>query len=219
MLPRTLEPEVMESAQDALDYDAMDHREVNRVFVRDFLATGPEVSETLDLGTGTAQIPIELCRQSAEARVVAIDLSTEMLLVAKANVEVASLRDRILLDCRDAKRLPYAASRFSAVISNSIIHHLPEPAPSLSEAVRVLRVGGRLFVRDLARPDSAAHVSALVEQYAAGANEHQRQLFGASLHASLNLEEIRELVAALGFAPETVQLTSDRHWTWSAFKP
>ncbi len=219
MLPRTLEPEVMESLQDALDYDSMDHREVNRAFVRDFLAASPDLEEVLDLGTGTAQIPIELCRQSAEGHVLAIDLSAEMLLVAKANVEVASLRDRIMLDRIDAKGLPYADGRFSAVISNSIIHHIPEPAPSFAEAVRVTRSGGRLFFRDLARPDTAEQVRTLVQQYAVGANEHQRKLFGDSLHAALNFDEVQKMVGQLGFSPETVTLTSDRHWTWSAIKP
>lgn len=219
MLPRTLEPEIMESLQDALDYDSMDHREVNRAFVRDFLAASPDLEEVLDLGTGTAQIPIELCRQSAEGRILAIDLSAEMLLVAKANVEVASLRDRVMLDRIDAKGLPYAAGRFSAVMSNSIIHHIPEPAPSFAEALRVTRSGGRLFFRDLARPDTAEQVRTLVQQYALGANEHQRKLFGDSLHAALSIEEVRELVGALSFSPETVSLTSDRHWTWSAIKP
>ena len=33
MLPRTLEPEVMDTPDDARDYDAMDHAEVNRLFV------------------------------------------------------------------------------------------------------------------------------------------------------------------------------------------
>ena len=37
MLPRTLEPEVMDTAEEAVDYDAMDHGEVNRRFVGDFL--------------------------------------------------------------------------------------------------------------------------------------------------------------------------------------
>lgn len=219
MLPRTLEPEVMETLEDALDYDYMDHAEVNRKFVADLLATAANLDETLDLGTGTAQIPIELCRQSPQARVLAIDLSTEMLLVARANIEVASLRDRIMLDCVDAKGLPYADARFSAVISNSIVHHLPDPAPALAEAARVLRSGERLFIRDLARPDSEATVRKLVNLYAAGANDHQRKLFADSLHAALSLAEIQAIVTALGFATETVALTSDRHWTWSAIKP
>ena len=39
-LERVLEPEVMESHQEAVDYDAMDHSEVNRIFVDDLLADG-----------------------------------------------------------------------------------------------------------------------------------------------------------------------------------
>ena len=50
--------------------------------------------------------------------------------------------------------------------------------------------------------------------YAADANAHQRQMFADSLHAALNLAEVRGLVSALGFDPATVQQTTDRHWTW-----
>jgi len=218
MLPRQLEPEVMDTAEDALDYDRMDHREVNQRFVADFLAAAPNLDEVLDLGAGTAQIPIALCRSIDEGRVLAIDLSAEMLLVAKTNVEVAGLRDRIMLQLVDAKGLPYPDGRFSAVMSNSIVHHIPDPAPALAEAVRVTRNGGRLFVRDLARPDDEATLQSLVERYAAGANDHQRRLFADSLHAALTVAEMQEIVATLGFSRDTVSMTSDRHWTWSAIK-
>ena len=90
-LARIYEPEVMDTTHDALDYDQMDHAEVNRRFVSDFLnalavAGISDEIEVLDLGTGTAQIPIELCRQNANLRVVAIDLSVEMLKIAAENV-------------------------------------------------------------------------------------------------------------------------------------
>jgi hypothetical protein len=57
-----------------------------------------------------------------------------------------------------------------------------------------------------------------VGQYAADADAHQRQMFADSLHAALTLDEVRAAVQSLGFDPDTVQLTSDRHWTWSARK-
>ena len=37
MLPRTLEPEVMDTREEAVDYDSMDHSGVNRVFVDDLV--------------------------------------------------------------------------------------------------------------------------------------------------------------------------------------
>ena len=47
MLPRTLEPEVMDTAEEAADYDAMDHSEVNRVFVDDLLAAVSNQASTV----------------------------------------------------------------------------------------------------------------------------------------------------------------------------
>jgi len=218
MLQRFLEPEVMDSESEAVDYDSMDHREVNARFVSDFLALQPDVSEVLDLGTGTAQIPIELCRVQTGAKVLGIDLAQSMLVVGRRNVEQAGLADRVHLERVDAKGLPYADGRFSAVMSNSIVHHIPHPQGVLAEMVRVAAAGAVLFVRDLLRPTDLPTLTGLVEIYAAGANAHQRQMFADSLHAALSLTEIRSTITALGFAAESVQQTTDRHWTWAARK-
>jgi len=169
----------------------------------------------LDLGTGTAQIPIAICRRTRALRIMGIDLATHMLNLGRVNVEVAMLTHCIWLDRVDAKQLPYAAAQFQAVISNSIVHHIPEPRAVLAEALRVLAPGGLLFVRDLMRPEDDDAVRRIVEVYAAGANEHQRRMFDDSLRAALSLGEIRDLAVSLGCAGEDVQATSDRHWTWA----
>ncbi len=225
-LARILEPEVMDSVEEARDYDSMDHSSVNRIFVDDFLETlreandtWPGVSPILDVGTGTAQIPIELCRRDSRAIVTALDAARHMIELAERNVRAAGLEKRIHLHHADAKRLPFDAGVFAAVISNSIVHHIPEPAIVLAEMVRVLKPGGVLFVRDLLRPANEATLRHLVQVYAAGANEHQRQMFGDSLHAALTLEELRVLVARIGFDPIAVRQTTDRHWTWIGRKP
>jgi hypothetical protein len=88
------------------------------------------------------------------------------------------------------------------------------------EAVRVTNVR-ILFFRDLLRPNDENELQALVDRYAPAAGvsneaEHQRKMFADSLHAALTLDEIRGLVAELGFPPAGVDQTSDRHWTWIA---
>src|SRR5438309_99870 len=103
MLARVLEPEVMDSPAEARDYDAMDHSAVNRVFVSDFLAVWNGSNPILDVGTGTAQIPIELCRREARAEVQAIDLAEAMLRVGRDNVRRAGLEGRVRLERCDAK--------------------------------------------------------------------------------------------------------------------
>lgn len=216
LLQRTLEPEIMDSPQDAREYDSMDHSEVNQVFCRDFLDARlePDGSSILDLGTGTAQIPIALCHSAPICQITAIDLADSMLTLARENVVRAGFSNRIQLAKMDAKKLPYPDNHFDAVISNSIIHHIPEPLIVFSEAVRVVKPGGLLFLRDLLRPPVEPAVVRLVKIHAAQASQYQQELFAASLRAALNEHEVREIVKSLGFPSHTVRQSSDRHWTW-----
>ena len=112
--------------------------------------------------------------------------------------------------------MPFADAAFDVVMSNSIVHHIPEPFAVFAEMARVVQPGGLLFVRDLLRPDSLASLQWFVQQYTGEANAHQQKMFADSLHAALTLDEVRAMVARLGFDAASVQATSDRHWTWSA---
>lgn len=221
MLPRVLEPEVMDTVADAVDYDAMDHTHVNRVFVDDLLQVWPVPSRhcrVFDAGTGTAQIPIELHRRGVAAEIVAADAATEMLRLAERNIAVAGFSNTIQCRLCDCKALPDADAAFDVVMSNSIVHHIPDPSLVFAECWRILKPGGVLFVRDLHRPRDLAEWDRLVDLYAGAATPHQRQLFRDSLQAALTVEEIQALVAALGITPAEVRMTSDRHWTLIAQK-
>lgn len=223
MLPRTLEPELMDSPDEARDYDEMDHAEVNRRFVDDLLsatqASGQSIlGDVLDLGTGTALIPIELCRRVCDCRVMAADAAISMLELARYNVEIAGLSERVQLAHVDAKRMLFADDMFDVVMSNSILHHIPEPLTVLREAARVLKPGGLLFFRDLLRPPSAGEIDRLVATYAGNENAHAQQMFRDSLHAALTLDEARVLAERIGVPGEKIEQTSDRHWTLAARK-
>jgi ubiquinone/menaquinone biosynthesis C-methylase UbiE len=218
-LDRVLEPEVMDSEEEARDYDLMDHAAVNAAFCDDLLALAPDLSSALDLGTGTALIPIEICRREGDARIVAIDLAPSMIALAKKNVERAGFASAISIELVDAKSMPYRDGAFRCAISNSILHHIPDPMPALREALRVTQPGGWLFIRDLLRPDNDEQVSALVDAYARGASERQRLLFDASLRAAFTLSELRDLAARLGIPERALRQTSDRHWTLAWMRP
>ena len=231
-LKRVLEPEVMDSPADANEYNDMDHSEVNTQFVSDLLAFLQQVDSlsdrlpndaesndwinVLDLGTGTALIPVELCQRHPAFRVMGIDMAVSMLDLARFNVESESLSHRIQLEQIDAKSMGFDHEMFDVVISNSIIHHLPEPLDCLEEMIRVTATDGALFIRDLMRPADLATLEHLVETYAGEATDYCQRLFRESLHAALSLEEIKDQVQQLGFDPDSVSSTSDRHWTWSA---
>jgi ubiquinone/menaquinone biosynthesis C-methylase UbiE len=141
-------------------------------------------------------------------------LARSMLDVAAKNVAAARLEYALELKLVDAKQLPFADGEFAVVMSNSIIHHIPEPADCLAEMARVVSPqGGLLFVRDLLRPSDEGQLQRLVETYAGDANAHQQKMFGESLHAALTLREIRDLAGRFGIAADCIQQTTDRHWT------
>jgi ubiquinone/menaquinone biosynthesis C-methylase UbiE len=206
----------MDSAEEARDYDSMDHAHVNQLFVSDLLSVCSDFATLLDVGAGTAQIPIELCGRHPNARVVAIDMAAHMLDIGRRNVAAAGLTERIDLQLCDAKKMPFADRSFDGVISNSIVHHIPAPFAVFAEMARVVKPGGVLFVRDLLRPIDEAALAWFVKSYAGDATAHQQKMFADSLHAALTLEEVRGMVTRLGFDAATVEQTSDRHWTFAA---
>lgn len=228
MLERVLEPEVMGTAQEALEYDEMDHQAVNELFVDElvrFLEVLPQPDFTegewiniLDLGTGTARIPILLAERLPQCRIMAADASTAMLDIARINIDIAQLLDRIQLTLFDAKIIPYANDYFTGVMSNSIIHHIPDPRVVFEESVRVVAPDGWFFFRDLVRPESEKELARLVETHCGQETPAAQKLFADSLRAALTVEEVRELVVPLGFHEMTVLQTSDRHWTWATRK-
>jgi ubiquinone/menaquinone biosynthesis C-methylase UbiE len=224
MIPRVLEPEAMDTPEEVLQYDLMDHSEVNARFVADFLAVhGPSRGgEFLDVGTGTARIPIALAQLDPHARILALDLAPNMLERAAVNIAGVGLTDRIRCMCGDVKSLEdlLANAVFEGVISNTIIHHIPDPVPALGAMKARVAPGGTLMVRDLARPDSRDEVARLVALYAGTETPAARGLFEASLNAALTLQEIQELARdAVGIPPESARMTSDRHWTITWKRP
>ena len=221
MLPRVLEPEVMDKPEEAREYDAMDFTAVNGRFVADFLQAhgAGRGGEILDVGTGPGRIAIALCRADRHCRVLGVDLAGPMLDLARRNVADAELTDRIRFARGDAKSLPFPDGRFVAVMSNTIVHHIPDPSVALVEMTRLVAEGGTLFVRDLARPATAAAVETLVEQHTVGEPVAAKALFRDSLCAGLTLDEVCGFIKPLGIGPEALTMTSDRHWTLSWQKP
>lgn len=210
MLKRTLEPEVMGTAIDAEEYEAMDHAPANAAFTERLLEIGAH-GKMLDIGTGPGHLPLLVCERLPDARIVGIDLSEEMARRAQRNVTSSKFWDRIEILVADAKDLPFPNGAFDTVFSNSMLHHIPEPRVFLAEAYRVLKKpDGVLLIRDLFRPLTEARIGALVDEYCRDGTERQRALFRASFHAALTLNELTEIVDELGISAQVLQ-DSDRH--------
>src|SRR6185503_9479402 len=110
------------------------------------LVLGSEVKDLLDIGTGSV---LQLVGGEVKAA-IGVDLSREMLQVARANLNRAQLGNCQVRQA-DMYQLPFPPGSFDAVTMHMVLHFAEEPARVLAEAARVLRPGGRIVVVDFAR--------------------------------------------------------------------
>jgi ubiquinone/menaquinone biosynthesis C-methylase UbiE len=101
----------------------------------------------LDLGTGTGRM-LELFGPEIE-RGLGLDLSLDMLLLARDRLERAGLKNCSVRQ-GDIYDLPLTNDSFDVVILHQVLHFLDDGARAIHEAARVLRPGGRLLVVDFA---------------------------------------------------------------------
>ena len=101
----------------------------------------------VDLGTGTGVL---LSRLSSRARtVIGIDASTEMLQIARRNVESQGLGN-VELRLGALEHLPVPDHQADVMVANMVLHHVANPAGVLREVHRGLRPGGIFLLADLA---------------------------------------------------------------------
>ena len=209
-MQRTLEPEVMDTPEEADGYDAMDHSEANGAFVGRLVELGAR-GRMLDIGTGPGHIPLLVAERLPEASIVGVDLSAHMLAHAERHRAASPHGERVSFRPANARALDFPDASFDTVFSNTILHHIPDPRPFLREAWRVLASGGAFLIRDLFRPPTPERALELVALHAAGETAYNRELFRASLHAALTPDELRAAADAAGLAGVELVVDSDRH--------
>ena len=173
----------------------------------------------LDVGTGTARIPIEICTRQSGIDIIGVDRRPGILQRARRDIHRARIRNVVCVHRADACALPYADLAFDAVISNSLLHHLPRRLDTLREMVRVLRPGGVLLVRDSLRQPDAETIARILSRSAAGTAERRQRVPGDTHPVALTLDEARELAKAAGLPPEWVRPTGSRHWLINGRRP
>jgi ubiquinone/menaquinone biosynthesis C-methylase UbiE/DNA-binding HxlR family transcriptional regulator len=144
--------------------------------VRDAFDERP-IRALLDVGTGTGRM-LEIFGPQIE-RGLGIDMSLDMLLLARDRLERAGLRHCSVRQ-GDIYDLPIADDSFDAVIVHQVLHFLDDCGRAIREAARVLRPGGSLLIVDFAPHQEEF----LREQYAhrrlGFARDHVNQWMSAS---------------------------------------
>jgi demethylmenaquinone methyltransferase/2-methoxy-6-polyprenyl-1,4-benzoquinol methylase len=135
----------------ARDYDRMNHlmtAGLDRCWRK--RAVQDLHGKVLDVACGTGDMVVELLRtrHAASLQVTGVDLSEEMLAIAKRKAPQAEYR------LADAEHLPFGDASFDAVTCAFGIRNFVHLEQGLGEMVRVLKPGGRMAILELSTPDN-----------------------------------------------------------------
>jgi 2-polyprenyl-3-methyl-5-hydroxy-6-metoxy-1,4-benzoquinol methylase len=212
-MDRMLEPELMDDPEQALVYAQADFSQENQGFVDLFHEYFPDFSEghVLDLGCGPGDIPIRFARAFPSCHLTGVDASEPMVRLAEAAVQQADLSDRIAFRCERFQDLA-GANVANAAISNSLLHHVPNPLQFWHKLRLAVKPGSPVLVMDLLRPESPEEAQAMVDRYASGAPDILRRDFYNSLLAAFTEDEISAQLARMNLTRLIIDVPDDRHW-------
>jgi len=124
-------------------------------------ALGPvDGVELLDVATGTGNLAL-LAAEAGADHVVGVDLTPELLAVARARADEAGL-DQVEFVEGDAEALEFEEDRFDVVTSTFGVIFAPRPAVAAGELARVLTPGGRLGLTSWPADSVPAQMGALI---------------------------------------------------------
>ncbi|HUP28301.1 MAG TPA: methyltransferase domain-containing protein [Chloroflexia bacterium] len=168
----------------------------------------------LDLATGSADIPEELCRWAArvgrDISFVATDISPEILAVARRRVTKAGFGHKVSFLACDASEVPFSDNSFDVVICSLALHHLSlgDARHALREMSRAARVG--FIVNDVYRSQGAWYMAWLLTHLTTN-NRLTRHDGPASVLRAFSPAEMRRMAAELGIATSV-----QKHAFWRA---
>jgi ubiquinone/menaquinone biosynthesis C-methylase UbiE len=105
----------------------------------------------IDIGCGDGGLVVALARRHPGLKVVGLDLSKEMLDLARSRARKAGLGDRVTFKIGNAESIPYSAESFDLVVSTLSLHHWCTPNKVLDEIARILRPEGKCVLADMRR--------------------------------------------------------------------
>ncbi len=111
-----------------------------------------DVSEVLDIATGTADLAFEIVKQHPKTKVTGVDVSNEMLEVGRKKVIKRNKSESITLDLGDSENLQYDTNHFDAITAAFGVRNFENLEKGLAEMYRVLKPGGQMVILEFSRP-------------------------------------------------------------------
>jgi ubiquinone/menaquinone biosynthesis C-methylase UbiE len=105
----------------------------------------------LEIGPGPGYLGLEWLKKTERTRLKGLEISGDMIALARKNATEYGLSDRVEYYQGDAAKMPFEDGHFDAVFSNGSLHEWAHPGNIFDEIARVIKPGGRYVISDLRR--------------------------------------------------------------------
>jgi len=165
----------------------------------------------LDIGCGTGRLLFLLLREMPQASAAGIDISEEMLSLARGNARKEGVSERTSLLKGSAEELQvFPSHSFDCVLSHASFSGWQDPGSSLKEISRILRPEGILYISDWNRSAPSEVFSSLMRR-ALNEPEHLERIRMA-LDAAYSEKEFRGILSKVAVkSHEFLDVNSFRH--------
>ena len=185
------------------------------------LEIGRKVDENsliVDMGCGPGNITELLARRWPSSKVIGIDDSKEMLIIAEERKQKRKFSE-------DLKGLSYIKENLNlfsngkvkinsiadVLVSNSLLHHIHNPSQFWDATKNLAKNGCVIFHKDLRRPFSKEIAINFQRKYQPNAPEILKKDFLASLYAAFTIEEVKDQLNKAGLCQLKVFKVDDRY--------
>lgn len=121
-----------------------------RKFAVDWLS--PSAGLIVDVGTGTGDFAFAAIKRCSEAKVIGIDISQKMLILARGKAKAKKVSDRYELICADGLNLPLADEVADAVLSAFVVRNFEDLSEGIREMFRILKPKGVALILEFCQP-------------------------------------------------------------------
>jgi len=167
---------------------------IYRRFAKKAAGIHPGAKRILDIGAGSGLLTIALAKAFPGAQITGIDISEEMLKMARQNAAAAGFADRVNFLQAPAENLPFKDGYFNLTASNASLHLWKDPPKVIDEIARVTAPGGHFILWDNYRINPLKPFLRLLGRVM-GMNTRQCRLWMAAVGSSYTAGEAKTIVS------------------------
>jgi SAM-dependent methyltransferase len=144
----------------------------------------------LEVGFGHGKTLRKAAETVTDGLIAGVDFSETMLGMARRRCSRFIVAGRVQIELADSAHLPFPDANFEKAYSVHTLYFWKDPGTHLREIRRVLRAGGRLALGFRTKDDGSG-----------------AEAFPGAVYTFYDVEEVREMLQASGFAGEIVETT------------